>query len=74
MPLRIPVLNKKKGTNVTYRGANGRTLSATIIGPGSSSGAKLALRSRIGTGKIVDNVALATSRTQTNVYYNRVGP
>jgi len=74
MPLRTPVLTKNKAPGVIYRGANGRTLAATILGPGSSSGAKLRLGSRIGTGKIVDNVAAGTARTQTNVYFNRVGP
>lgn len=52
--------------NVTYRNGAGRTRTALVLGAGSTSGLKL----QVGD-QIIDNVALATSRTQTNVYHSR---
>jgi hypothetical protein len=59
---------------VKYRDVNGKTHDAVVVAPGSSSGLKLAIWGQ-GSGvgeqrRVIDNVALMTSRTQTNVYWN----
>lgn len=50
---------------VSWRDSRGQRFDAIVMGPGSSSGAKLLIPEK---GAILDNVAKATSRTQTNVY------
>jgi hypothetical protein len=59
---------------VTYRKPTGGTISARVLGPGTASGLKLRLEGVRTLAGIVDNVAVATSRTQTGVYLNRRGP
>jgi len=55
--------------NVIYRDAKGLTKDAVVLGAGSVSGLKLRINSN--QGAVIDNVALATSRTQTGVYFAR---
>lgn len=59
--------------NVIYRGSDGGSRAATVIGPGSVSGLKLRIGSRMGTTlpDTIDNVAAATAAKQTNVYFSR---
>lgn len=54
---------------VAYRNAKGFTQQATVLSEGTSSGLKIAVGSEM--GRVVDNVPLATARTQTNVYIAR---
>jgi hypothetical protein len=51
--------------NVRYRDAKGTTRQAIVVGPGTTSGLKIRVRF-VG---IFDNVPLATSPNQTNVYF-----
>jgi len=55
---------------VTYRDAAGRRFDAVVMGPGSSSGAKLRVPEK--NNGVFDNVAKATALTQTNVYMTRL--
>jgi hypothetical protein len=52
---------------VGYRDTNGRTRNAKVLGPGGTSGVKLQV---IVTGEIIDNVAAATAKNQTGVYFS----
>jgi hypothetical protein len=54
---------------VTYRDAKGMKKDAVVLGQGTASGLKLRLTSD--QNRVVDNVALMTVRTQTNVYIAR---
>lgn len=59
--------------NVIYRDTKGNSALAAVVGPGTGSGLKLRIGSRNGgsVGKVVDNVAAATTPKQTNVYFAR---
>jgi len=54
---------------VVYRDAKGNEMNATVIGQGSASGLKLAVRNSDKV-RIIDNVPLGTSRNATNVYFS----
>jgi hypothetical protein len=54
---------------VIYRDGSGRTRLAMVLGAGSTSGLKLAIGSD--SGRIVDNVAKATTSKSTNAYIAR---
>jgi hypothetical protein len=70
-------LQTSRGTarrSVSYRDVNGKRHDAVVVAPGSASGLKLAIWGQ-GSGnggqrRVIDNVAVATARTQTNVYFN----
>lgn len=71
---RIPATGRRKTAGywrVSYKDTNGKIFAATVVGPGSGSGLKLRLPNRIFGSKIIDNVAVMTVRTQTNVYFDR---
>lgn len=53
---------------VSYRDLHGKVINADVIGQGTSSGLKLQIRNS-SKKRIVDNVPLGTTRTQTNVYF-----
>jgi len=54
---------------VIYRDGAGRTRLALVMGVGTTSGLKLAIGSE--SGRIVDNVAKATTSKSTNAYIAR---
>jgi hypothetical protein len=54
---------------VRYRDAKGTYRNARVLGQGGSSGLKLLIDAGPGR-RIVDNVALGTADTQTNVYFS----
>lgn len=61
--------------SVVYRDASGATMDAVVVAAGSVSGLKLQVGSLRVAGvalSVKDNVALATTRTDTNVYFNRL--
>jgi len=64
-------MNTSGYRHVEYRDAKGKTLAATVIGPGTSSGLKLNIDTAGNNTRIIDNVAAATSLKQTNVYFSR---
>lgn len=71
-----PFATLKKGKCATsgyqmvhFRDVLRRTRMARVLGPGSTSGLKLSIEP---SGRIVDNVPLATSRTSTNCYEARI--
>lgn len=60
---------------VTYRDARGRTMNATVTGPGTGQTVNLRIRDRSRgnvSNQIVSNVSLTTSKTATGVYHNRI--
>jgi len=57
--------------HVEYRDVSGKKLSATVIGPGTSSGLKLNIDTHVNT-RIIDNVPAATSLKSTNAYFSRL--
>lgn len=66
----------RKGKNATsgrmavrYIDSNRRSRMAIVLGPGTTSGLKLAVEPG---GRIVDNVPLSTTRTSTNSYEVRI--
>jgi hypothetical protein len=68
-------LQTSRGTarrSVSYRDVNGKRHDAVVVAPGSASGLKLAIwgQGNGGQRRVIDNVAIATARTQTNVYFN----
>lgn len=56
--------------HVEYRDAKGKTLSCTVLSPGSVSGLKLNVDT-YPTTRIIDNVPAATGLKQTGVYFSR---
>jgi len=56
--------------SVLYRDAKGNTKAARVLSEGTNSGLKLSIGSN--NCAVVDDVAAATTRTQTNVYYSRL--
>jgi hypothetical protein len=59
---------------VIYRKPTGLTVSAVVLGAGTSSGLKLQVSGRGAGNNVIDNVAVATTRAQTGVYFTRGGP
>lgn len=55
--------------SVVYRDTVGRTWDAKVVSGGTASGLKLAITSD--NGRIVDNVAIATTVKSTNAYFSR---
>jgi hypothetical protein len=71
-----PATNVTRGSGhreVAYRTATGKTFSAIIIGPGSSSGVRLEIHDlrRGGQTHILDNVPAATTMKSVNAYFSR---
>lgn len=58
--------------SVKYRNARGGTMDATVLSAGTTSGFKIQITSDP-VRRIIDNVALATARNQTNVIFHRRG-
>jgi hypothetical protein len=76
MPQKTPAITATGKTgegrsDVGYRDGNGKVRDAIIIGPGSSSGAKLKLGVVGGANGIKDNVAGLVNRNDTGVFVYR---
>lgn len=72
-----PQTNISRGSGrreVAYRDARGKTFSAVVIAPGSSSGLMLEIHAfrRGGQSHIIDNVPLATTMKSTGAYFNTI--
>lgn len=73
MALQAPDKPSRKGggpKTVVYRDAKGRTHDAKVLGPGTGSGLKLELTSRLDR-PVLDNVPLATTTKSTGSYHHR---